>query len=56
MKTERLTDKELIAKYKNYPKGYCKGCKGWGYLFLGIKGNKNIVKKCPNCKGTGKIK
>ena len=56
MKTEKLTNKELIAKYKDYPKGYCKKCKGWGYLFLGIKNNKNIVKKCPECKGKGDIK
>ena len=46
-----LTDKEFISLYSSYPKGYCSVCKGWGYLFLGIKNNKNIVKKCSKCKG-----
>jgi len=29
----------------------CKICKGWEYLYLGIKNGKNIVKPCPKCKG-----
>lgn len=56
MRNKLLTDKEFISKFKDCPKGHCPVCKGWGYLFIGIKNNKNIVKKCPECKGTGKKK